>query len=49
MTALIKNQIDIREKEFWKKLDKGLDDLVKGRTIPHEETMKILRERIRIH
>lgn len=28
-----------------KELDKGIDDMENGRTTPHEESMKILRQR----
>ncbi|MDD3362399.1 MAG: hypothetical protein PHW34_12070 [Hespellia sp.] len=34
------------EKELYSELDKGIDDMEQGRTYPHEETMKIVREKI---
>lgn len=34
------------EDELFKALDKGIDDMEHGRTIPHEEMMRSLRERI---
>ena len=40
-------KISVTEEEMLllKELDKGIDDMENGRTTPHEETMKILRQR----
>ena len=35
------------EQELLKALDKGIDDMEAGRLTPHEESMKILRQRLR--
>lgn len=35
------------EEELLKALDKGIDDMEQGRTMPHEEAMKLLRERVK--
>jgi len=35
-----------KEKKLLKALDKGIDDMEQGRTVSHEEAMKILREKI---
>ena len=37
------------EKEILKALDKGLDDLENGRTVPHEELMQQIRKQIESH
>lgn len=34
------------ENRIFKELDKGIDDMEKGRVIDHEEAMCILKERI---
>ena len=41
-------KIDEQE-EFFKELDKGIDDMENGRVLPHEETMKIIGERLRVY
>ena len=49
MEPLAKEQIteeEKREKELLKALDKGIDDMEQGRTVSHEEAMRILRERL---
>lgn len=35
------------EQELLKALDKGIDDMEAGRLTPHDESMKILRQRLR--
>ena len=34
------------EKEIFRALDKGIDDLKNGRTMPHEELMQQIRKQI---
>lgn len=50
-----KNKIDLlkedrevaaREKELFAALDKGIDDMEQGRTVSHEDAMKLLREKV---
>ena len=38
-----------KEKEIIKALDKGIDDLENGRTIPHEELVQQIRKQIESH
>ena len=45
-TTLGKND---EQEEFFKELDKGIDDMENGRVLPHEETMKIIGERLRVY
>lgn len=35
------------ERELLKALDKGIDDMEAGRLTPHEESMEILKQRLR--
>lgn len=37
------------EKEIFKALDKGIDDLESGRIIPHEELIQKIRKQIESH
>ena len=39
----------LKEKEIIKALDKGIDDLENGRTIPHEELVQQIRKQIESH
>lgn len=36
-----------REEKLFRELDKGIDDMEKGNTIPHEDAMKQIRERLK--
>ena len=40
---------DGAEKKLFEELDKGIDDMEKGRITPHEETMSILKQRYEDH
>lgn len=49
MEALTKEttkEFDKQEKELYEALDKGIDDMEKGQVIPHEDAMKIIKERL---
>ena len=45
-TTLVKNDV---QEEFFKELDKGIDDMENGRVMPHGEAMKIIGERLRVY
>ena len=45
-TTLGKNDV---QEEFFKELDKGIDDMENGCVMPHEEAMKIIGERLRVY
>jgi predicted transcriptional regulator len=49
MSPLTQKQCELSEQEkaLYKELDKGIDDMENGRTVPHDEAMKQIRERIR--
>lgn len=36
-----------KEKKVFRELDKGIDDLENDRILPHEDTMKLLREKVK--
>ena len=46
MAPLVKEvcEQDKREKKLFQELDKGIDDMEQGKTVAHEEAMKIIRE-----
>lgn len=48
MAALArKEDTSIRSEEtLYHELDKGIADMEQGRTVPHEEAMQIIRERL---
>lgn len=51
MAPLVQKQYELSEQEaklYWE-LDKGIDDMEKGRTVPHDEAMSQIRERIKSH
>ena len=35
-----------QEEKLFRELDKGIDDMEQGNTIPHEEAMRQIRERL---
>lgn len=35
-----------QERQIFKELDKGIDDMEAGRVIDHDEAMRILKERV---
>ena len=35
-----------QEKELFEELDKGIDSMEAGKVVPHEEAMRIIRERV---
>lgn len=46
-TSLITElQINDVQEEFFREMDKGIDDMENGRVVPHEEAMKIIEERL---
>lgn len=49
MTVAEKNCLDekVQEIQIFKELDKGIDDMEAGRVIEHDETMRILKERVK--
>lgn len=49
--ALAHKQYELseNEKKLFHELDKGIDDMEEGRTIPHDLAMKQIRERISSH
>lgn len=51
MSPIEKENIDLekREKELFGMLDKGIDDLENNRIVPHDEAMKIIRERLQLY
>lgn len=51
MTSIAKRQMELLEQEekLYRELDKGIDDMEQGRTIPHDEAMELMRERIKSH
>ncbi len=44
-----KSKITIQEERLYMELDKGIEDMEQGRTIPHEEAMQLIRERIKAY
>jgi len=50
MATLIQEQYELdQEAKLYKELDKGIDDMERGRTIPHDEAIKQIRESIRLY
>jgi len=51
MAPLIQKQYELSKQEvkLYKELDKGIDDMERGRTIPHDEAIKQISERIRLY
>lgn len=37
---------DDKERKLFGKLDKGIDDMEQGNTISHEDTMRMIREKV---
>lgn len=48
-TTIDKFSTDSDEKKLFEELDKGINDMEKGRITPHEETMRILKQRYEDH
>ncbi len=48
MASLIteKEKYDKQEEKLFIELDKGIDDMEQGNIMPHEEAMKLIREKI---
>jgi len=48
MTPLTQDNYQLSEQEsaLYSMLDKGIDDMENGRTVPHDEAMKQVRERL---
>jgi len=51
MTPLEQKQkkLSKQEEKLYRELDKGIDDMEQGRTIPHDEAMRLIKERIKSH
>jgi len=51
MISLANEKIETTEQEefLYKELDKGIEDMTQGRTVPHEEAMQLIRERIKAY
>ena len=50
MEALKRNRIEElskKETELYKALDKGINDMENGCVVPHDEAMKMIRERLK--
>lgn len=49
MAALVQKQCEYteQEKKLYQELDKGIDDMEKGRMVSHDEAMKQIRERMK--
>ncbi len=45
--GIMEATITKEEQELLKALDKGIDDMEAGRLTPHEESMNILRQRLK--
>ena len=43
------NKMDIVEQEnqLFKELDKGIDSMENGRTVPHDKAMQMIREKLK--
>lgn len=41
-----KNMYEKEQKELFAMLDKGIDDMKSGRSVEHDEAMRIIREKI---
>ena len=35
------------ESQFFKELDKGIDSMENGRTVPHDKAMQMIREKLK--
>lgn len=48
MAPLVKemHKKDDKERKLFGKLDKGIDDMEQGNTIFHEDTMRMIREKV---
>jgi len=50
MATLIQEQYELdQEAKLYKELDKGIDDMERGRTITLDEAIKQIRERIKLY
>ncbi|MBS5065713.1 MAG: hypothetical protein KHZ58_18320 [Hungatella hathewayi] len=49
MVSSVKNpdRIVEQEKKLYRELDKGIEDMEKGNLLSHEETMQLLREKVK--
>ncbi len=43
------NKYTEQEERLFRELDRGIDDMEQGNTIPHENAMKQIRERLKEH
>lgn len=48
MAPLVKEyyEQDKKEKKLFQELDKGIDDMEQGKTVAHEDAMRIIREKV---
>lgn len=51
MVSLANEKVKATEQEefLYKELDKGIEDMTQGRTVPHDEAMQLIRERIKTY
>lgn len=49
MGSLANEKVKTTEQEelIYKELDKGIEDMTQGRTVPHDEAMQLMREGIK--